>query len=313
MKRMSFILILASLAATVGCSKAPVPVPEQWPEPTAVSGTRALAEAVQFVALGPRDSGTPGAEKAAAYLEGKLKGLGLRTVVDAFEDITPAGTQSFRNVMGRLNGTRPETIILVSHYDTKSGISTNFVGANDSGSSTGLLLELARVLRDRQGGPTIEFLFTDGEECRVEYGPADGLHGSRRRALQLKESGEASVVRAVILLDMIGDRDLRVSVPRNCEPKLGVAVFAAAEALALRQHFTLADGGVLDDHVPFMQAGMPAVDLIDFAYGTGGRDNSYWHTPQDTADKLSAESLEIVGRVVMRLLKDGAGRAVKGP
>ncbi len=306
--RIILLFLLAGMAAAFGCSKTPVPVPTQWPEPTAVSGARALEEATQFVALGPRDSGTPGAEKAAAYLEGKLKGLGLRTVVDTFEDVTPAGTQTFRNVMGRLTGTQPETIILLSHYDTKSGISSNFVGANDSGSSTGLLLELARVLRERQGGPTLEFLFTDGEECRVAYGPIDGLHGSRRRARQLKESGEAAYVRAVIVLDMIGDRDLRVSVPRNCEPKLGVAVFTAAEALNLRQHFALADGAILDDHVPFWAAGMPAVNLIDFSYGTGGRDNSYWHTPQDTIDKLSAESLEIVGRVVVQLLKDGAGR-----
>jgi glutaminyl-peptide cyclotransferase len=267
-----------------------------------VIGARALEETARFVALGPRDSGTPGAERAAAYLADRLRELGLEARVDTFEAPTPDGRQTFRNVIGRLPGRTPETVILMSHYDTKSGIATNYVGANDSGSSTGLLLELARVLKERRGGPNLEFLFTDGEECRRQYGPHDGLTGSRRRAAQLKASGEAARVRAVILLDMIGDRNLKVTLPRNCDPRLSLAVFAAAEREGVREKFGLFDGAVLDDHVPFLEAGMPAVDLIDFQYGEGPGDNRYWHTAEDTMDKLSAESLQIVGRVVARML-----------
>ncbi len=296
-------LVLAGLGLVVtGCGK-DTPVCADWgPVPADVSGARALDEASRVVALGPRDSGTPGAEKAAAYLVGRLQALGIEARVDAFQEETPDGTQTFRNVIGRLPGRSAETVVLISHYDTKSGIATNFVGANDSGSSTGLLLELARVLKGRHGGPELEFLFTDGEECRREYGPRDGLVGSRRRAGQLKASGESARVRAVILLDMIGDRDLKVTLPRNGDPRLSLAVFAAAEQEGVRASFALADGAVLDDHVPFLDAGMPAVDLIDFQYGEGPGDNRYWHTAEDTMDKLSADSLGLVGRVVLRVL-----------
>ena len=299
-----FGVLLAGLAAGgAGCGKPARPPAEPWPEPSALSGSRALETTAAFVALGPRESGTPGSERAAAWLADRLKELGIEVRVDVFHAATPDGTQTFRNVIGRIPGAETGTVILVSHYDTKSGISPSFVGANDSGSSSGLLLELARVLRDKRGGPSIEFLFADGEECRRDYGRNDGLIGSRHRAEQLKESGEAARVGAVILLDMIGDRDLKVSLPRNGDPRLSLAVFQAAAAEGVRNRFRLSDGGVLDDHVPFLEAGMPAVDLIDFEYGEGPGDNRYWHTAQDTMDKLSAESLQAVGRVVVRMLR----------
>lgn len=291
------------LAAASGCGKPAPPIAASLPEPAAFDGGRALKEAVDFTALGPRVSGTPGAEAAAAYLAGRLRAAGVDVTVDAFQEVTPEGTTTFRNVIGRLPGSSPDKVILVSHYDTKAGI-PGFVGANDSGSSTGVLLELARLLAARRGGPELEFLFTDGEECRVAYGPADGLHGSRRRARQLQESGEAARVKAVILLDMIGDRDLRVTLPDNGDRALMLAVMKAAEAEGAAGRFSLLGGAMLDDHVPFLAAGMPAVDLIDFAYGEGYRDNRYWHTAQDTPDKLSAESLQTVGRVVLRMLRE---------
>lgn len=288
------------LVVACGCGKTEPPAPV-WPDPKAFSGALALEEATRFVQRGPRVSGTTGAEKAAAYLVDRLRGLGITAQVDAFEDATPTGTQTFRNVIGRLPGSLLETIVLISHYDTKTGIAHDFIGANDSGSSSGVLLELARVLREKKGGPAIEFLFTDGEECQVAYGPSDGLHGSRRRASELKRTGEAARVKAVILLDMVGDRNLKINLPRNGTPELALAVFKAAEAEGVRSYFGLGNGDVLDDHVPFLQAGMSAVNLIDFSYGEQG-DNRYWHTREDTVDKLSAESLEIVGRVVLRLL-----------
>jgi glutaminyl-peptide cyclotransferase len=202
--------------------------------------------------------------------------------------------------------TRPppgDWLVLLSHFDTKSGIHTNFLGANDGGSSTGLLLELARFLREHPPAScNILFGFVDGEECRVNFGPNDGLHGSRRLATRLVAGKRA--VRAVILLDMIGDRDLGVTLPSNGSPDLTLlALECARECGAQDSSFRLADGGILDDHQPFLDAGFPAVDLIDFAYGSAPGLNDYWHTPADTLDKLSPASLATVGRVATGMIR----------
>jgi glutaminyl-peptide cyclotransferase len=180
-----------------------------------------------------------------------------------------------------------------------------FEGANDSASSSGLLLELARVLQ--AAGPlpvNIGIAFFDGEECRHSYTAHDGLHGSRHAARALCLNRHVDQVRAVIILDMIGDRDLTVTIPRNSTSDLVARVFRAAAAEKVRTKFALMTGALLDDHQPFLEAGMPSLDLIDFEYGSAPGLNDYWHTPQDTLDKLSAESLGIVGRVVIRVLND---------
>ncbi|MEI6788350.1 MAG: M28 family metallopeptidase [bacterium] len=178
-----------------------------------------------------------------------------------------------------------------------------FVGANDSGSGVGVLLALAPILKSGTNErPSVMLAFLDGEECQVNYGPNDGLHGSRHLVAGLVASGRARAVRAMILLDMIGDRDLNVAIPRNGTPELISAVFKAAEANGTREKFSLSRQGVLDDHQPFLDVGMPAVDLIDFDYGSVPGANDYWHTPADTVDKLSPASLETVGRVVLRML-----------
>ena len=145
------------------------------------------------------------------------------------------------------------------------------------------------------------FGFLDGEECRVQYGPHDGLHGSRRLAAQL--AAEHRKVRAVILLDMIGDRDLTVTIPANGSSELTLLALQAAETAGVRNKFALADGQVLDDHQPFIEAGFPAVDLIDFIYGSAPGLNDYWHTPADTLDKISESSLTSVGQVVVEMLR----------
>ncbi|MCX7006757.1 MAG: M28 family peptidase [Kiritimatiellaeota bacterium] len=166
-----------------------------------------------------------------------------------------------------------------------------------------MLLELARLLKPGwRGAAEFWLAFLDGEECRVEYGPHDGLHGSRHLAQQLAAAGRTNDVRAVILLDMIGDRDLSVTLPPNGDARLTALVLDAATAEGARAKFGLAPGGILDDHQPFLDAGMPAVDLIDFLYGSAPGLNDYWHTAADTPDKLSAESLQTIGRVVLRVL-----------
>jgi glutaminyl-peptide cyclotransferase len=280
--------------------------------PAAFSGDRAFREVESFVALGPKVAGTDAARRVALHLRHRLEELGVAAEIDEFSEATPSGTNQFRNVIGRFPGSS-DLIILIAHYDTKGGIGERFVGANDSGSGVGVLLELARVLKagrtGRAGGdappvprPSVWIAFLDGEECRVAYGPSDGLHGSRRLARQASEAGGRTRVKAVILLDMVGDRDLTVTIPRNSTPELTRLAFEAAQAEGVRPAFSLYPGSILDDHVPFLSAGMPAIDLIDFEYGSGARKNDFWHTEKDTMDKLSAESLATVGRVVIRMV-----------
>ncbi|MDZ4198915.1 MAG: M28 family peptidase, partial [Kiritimatiellia bacterium] len=270
----------------------------------ALDGNRALSEVAAFVELGLRDAGTEGAARAAEYLRERLLALGVEARIDEFTEVTVTGQLPFRNVIGRLPGRGDGLIILGSHFDTKAGMGDGFQGANDSGSSTGLLLELARVLAAGPVmGPEIQFAFFDGEECQVAYGPNDGLHGSRKMARDLVASGRRSDVLAVLVLDMIGDRDLTVTLPRNATPRLLSLAFEAARAEEARRHFSLFRSEILDDHVPFLEQGMPAIVLIDFEYGHAPGLNDYWHTLEDSMDKLSAESLDIVGRVVLRMIR----------
>jgi len=268
-------------------------------------GAKAFAETEALVAIRPRDSGTGGARRAAVHLEGKLKALDYKTTVDTFSEETPSGKLFFNNVLGRLPGKTKRLIVIGSHFDTKAGISPDFQGANDSGSSSGVLLELARVLSEKAPLET-EFLiaFFDGEECLAEYGPTDGLHGSRRLARQILEGGGAEHVEAVIILDMIGDKDLNVTVPRNSSQELVKELFFAAHQQGARPTFSLGKGSVLDDHVPFMLAGMPAIDVIDFDFGSEPGLNDYWHTEEDSLDKLSVESLQTIGDTVLQMVEN---------
>jgi len=282
-------------------------------DPAKFDGQRALFEAQRVVALGARDAGTPGAKTAAEYLLRRLMTLGISAEIDVFSDMTPNGSTMFRNVVGTLPGTGSGLIILGSHYDTKSGI-PHFVGANDSGSSCGALIELGRALKEGPRiGPTVQLVFFDGEECMKSYGPIDGFHGSRRHAAQVVRSGQASNVLAMILLDMIGDKNLTVTLPRNSTPALLNATLQAAHAEHVREHFSLHPFGVGDDHVAFLDAGMPAIDLIDFDFGSMPGLNDYWHTSQDTMDKISADSLQTIGRVTLRVVNTLLRDASKPP
>jgi len=309
-------LLIAALLFVTGCRPAPSPkAPAFTPiAPRILNADNALAEARALVALGPRDAGTPGARQAAGHLLVRLQAAGAQATLDAFTDETPDGKITFWNVMGVIPAAGPDSprgreaakapwIFLGSHFDTKSGLGAGFEGANDSASSSGLLLELARVLQ--AAGPlpvNIGIAFFDGEECRRSYAAYDGLHGSVHAARALCLNRRVDQVRAVIILDMIGDKDLTVTIPRNSTSDLVVRVFRAAEEEKVRNLFELMPGSLLDDHQPFLEVGMPAIDLIDFKYGSAPGRNDYWHTPQDTLAKLSAESLGIVGRVVIRVL-----------
>lgn len=267
-----------------------------------VDGERAFQLARQLCTIGPRVSGTPGAKQAARFIADTARAYGCDPEIREWGETTPAGTVTFRNVLVRIPGTGRATVVLGSHYDTKYLPDfPDFVGANDSASSTGLLLEIIRTLADnRRRGPDLLCAFFDGEECRVSYGKGDGLHGSLRLAAEMAETGELARTRAMILLDMVGDRELTVTIPRDSDPALVRAVFAAAERQGTRSHFSFFRGNILDDHVPFQQRGVPAINLIDFEYGPANR---YWHTREDTLDKLSPKSLEIVGNVVVEVVR----------
>jgi glutaminyl-peptide cyclotransferase len=310
MKRAVWLL----LALAISCRREPSVARVGTSFPIESPGVQALSEAAAFAALGPKSAGTPGAARAVEHVRARLRALGVPSHVDAFTEMTPSGPLTFRNVIATIPGRGPGRVALLAHYDTKAGISDDFAGANDSASGVGLLLALAPVLqRGQEPKPTLLLGFLDGEECRIAYGPSDGLHGSRRLARQWRADGTAGDVRAVIVLDMIGDRDLSVTIPRNGTPALIAAVFRAAGAEGVRSRFGLAPGAILDDHQPFLDAGMPAVDVIDFEYGSAPGRNDYWHTPLDTVDKLSADSLGIVGRVALRVLNGISRERVSPP
>ena len=311
MNRTWAIWSLGAALGAGGCGEKPAavePEPEaaaaEAPARVAVSGAAALEEVRRFLAVGPRDSGTEGAEKAATYLVGRLKEIGVEAEIQEFRESSPKGETTFRNVLGRIPGTGGGIILFGAHYDTKSGIA-GFVGANDSGSGTGLLLELARGFSE--GAPhamEIRFAFFDGEECMEEYGPGDGFHGSEHLAGTMEADGSLKRIAAMILLDMVGDKNLTVTIPRNSTPWLTALAFEAARAEGTRKHFQLYPHPIGDDHVAFYRRGAPAVNLIDFEFGRGPGKNDYWHTAEDTLDKLSAESLGIVGRVAARMAEE---------
>lgn len=319
MQTRSAIWVVSGLLWAAGCGPraaetAPADEAGNVQARVAVSGEAALAEVRDFVALGNRDAGTEGAKNAAVHLFDRLRALGVEAEIQEFSEASPRGETVFRNVLGRIPGGDGKIVLLGSHYDTKTGIE-HFEGANDSGASTGLLLELARTLKaNGPHGAEIRFAFFDGEECMEHYGPRDGFHGSRHLAAALAADGSLTNVAAMILLDMVGDRDLTITIPRNSTPWLTALAFEAARAEGGRKHFGLFPGMISDDHEAFLALGVPAIDLIDFEYGSAPGKNDYWHTAEDAMDKLSAESLEIVGRVAARMAEEiarGAAGAEK--
>lgn len=265
-----------------------------------VSGERAVAHVRTLVGFGSRTPSSAGMEKAQSYIRKQLQRARVQVEEVSFAAATPRGTFRMTNFVAKIPGKRADIVILAGHYDTvDTRLIPKFVGANDGGSSTGLLLELARVLARRHNDLSVWVVFFDGEEALEQWGPRDGLYGSRYLADRWKGEGILQRIRAFILLDMIGDRDLRLRRELNSTPWLVDLVWRAAHELGHAAHFSDAPVVVEDDHLPFARAGVPVVDLIDFDYGPGNR---YWHSPQDTLDKVSARSLQVMGEVVLEAL-----------
>jgi len=256
-------------------------------------GAAAYRHVEKLVAIGPRPAGSAAAERTRRYIVGELKRAGVQARVLPFDSATPHGRLKMANVVGVLPGRRADVILIGGHYDTKLFREFRFVGANDAGSSTALLLELARVLARRTREFTYWVAFFDGEEARVNWTDDDSLYGSRRLAADLAR--EQRLPRAVIVADMIGDRDLNIRREGHSTPWLTDLIWAAARRLRYDAHFLPDTLVVEDDHAPFLRAGVPAALLIDFDYPP-------WHTANDTLDKVSADSLRVVGEVLLDAL-----------
>ena len=250
----------------------------------------------------PRDAGTIRGRIAANRILDEASAAGADVRRDAFKAQTPKGEKEFTNLYAEFKSSDPSArwVVLVSHYDTKSGVSSP--GANDGASTSGLLIGLANAFANwEQPKGNLMLVWADGEECMTSYGPNDGFWGSKRAAAYLEEKGYK--VQAVICLDMLGDKDLKISIPPNVSMDLAKKTVAAAKRLGLkRKQFARFDSVVLDDHVAFKDAGFKAIDLIDFEYGSKPGLNDYWHTSRDTQDKLSADSFLTVGRLVCEIL-----------
>jgi len=289
-----FLALLCS--ATISAETSPPAQIRIWQQ---LSGEKALAHVQRLVDIGPRPSGSEAIENSRRYIEEQLRNFGWQITRQAFTDETPRGKVQFVNLIARFSGhenTAP-LFLLCSHYDTKTFDAVTFVGANDGGSSTGLLLELARVIgQNPQLAAKIELVFFDGEEAYDHFSETDGLYGSRYFAKRL---GSTKQFRGGIVFDMVGDRSLDVTLPADSPSEMARDIFAAADALKLRKYFTYLDREMIDDHAPLNAVGIPSIDIIDFDY-------PWWHTGEDTIDKISAQSLQIVGAVALYYLSEFA-------
>ncbi len=279
-------------------------LPDTSGPPAHFNGQRAMQFVREVVGFGPRPVGSPGHRKLEDYLRAKLRGDNLEE--DAFTAATPQGNLPMRNFIAKFPGTRDGMIVVAGHYDTKP--LPNFVGANDGGSSTGLPLELANELaaemkNGKRAGYSVWVVWLDGEESIQQSNQMDfsnSMYGSQHLAAKWQNDGTAKNIKAFLLVDMIGDADLNVERDENSTPWLEDLIQQAARRLGYQSHFFRRSVGMEDDHTPFAKIGVPVADLIDFDYGYN---NVFWHTPEDTLDKLSPNSLEIVGSVVLETIR----------
>jgi len=283
-------MILAALVTAVSvsvCAEAPAPK---------FDGGRAYEDLRQLVAFGPRPAGSPALQQTRAYLAKQLRDAGLTAEEQPFDATTPIGPIHMVNVRATLPGRVQNAgrIVIGGHYDTKLFRDFPFVGASDGGSSAAFLLELARALKGRQNPLPIELLFLDGEEAVVEWTGNDHTYGSRYYVEDARRTGHLKDIRAFILVDMIGDRDLDIRREQYSTAWLTDAIWSAARRLK-RPEFLEETTPIEDDHQEFLKAGVPAVDIIDLDYAA-------WHRPEDRLDQVAAGSLQAVGDVLLAAL-----------
>jgi len=260
-------------------------------------GAAAYDFTATLVTFGPRPPASDAIRKTQDYIESQLKTFGCAVDEDAFNAQTPLGKVAMKNIIAKVPGTGPGIILLMTHYDTKR--LANFVGAEDGGSSAGLLLEMARLLCAKPKQPNYVWIdFLDGEETQAtfDWSDADSVYGSRELAARMALSGELKKIKALILADMVGQKDLHIWRDSSSPKWLTDLIWRTAGRLGYQDVFQSQETSTSDDHVPFLRRGVAAIDIIDLAdYQREG----YWHTPQDTMDKLSPRSLAIVGHVIL--------------
>ncbi len=280
-----------------GASSATANSTPSGPRPD-INGNHVMQYVKEVVAFGSRPPGGPGHAKLEQYILGKLNGVEVEQ--DKFTAQTPVGKFPMTNIIAKFPGKKDGIIVVAGHYDTLYS-QPKFVGANDGGSSTALLLALADQFRGKElDGYSVWLVWTDGEEAFVNWTDTDSVYGTRQLAQKWQQDGTAKKIRAFILVDMIGDADLDILKDTNSTPWLNDLVFQAASNLGYQSHFFQGSTAMGDDHIPFSKIGVPVVDLIDFTYGYN---NVFWHTPEDTVDKLSPQSLAITGDVVLETIR----------
>ena len=269
--------------------------------PPAFNANRAMQYVKEIVALGPRPIGSENHKKVEKYIVSHLKGDNVEQ--DAFDIHPTEGTFPVRNIIAKFPGTRDGIIVIASHYDTNWPLrNTSYIGANDGASSSALLLEIANQLRDKKlEGYSVWLVWDDAEESmKLPWDDPESLYGVRHLADKWQADGTLKKIKAFMLEDMIGDADLNVEHDTYSTPWLEDLIFKAATQLGYQSHFFARTMGVTDDHVPFVQHGVPSADLIDFNYGYN---DVFHHTTDDTVDKLSPKSLEIVGTVTLETVR----------
>jgi Zn-dependent M28 family amino/carboxypeptidase len=288
------LIFTVAVVLACACVSAQTPSSEQTNTTPKFDATRAFEHVERLVAIGPRPAGSAGIQTTRDYIKQQMQALGIATTEQPFEGQTPVGPVKMVNVIATIPGPGSGRLIFAGHYDTKLFDEFEFVGANDAGSSTAFLIELARVLKDRKNALTIELLFLDGEEAIGEWSTGN-THGSRHYVLNAaQDAASLKRIKALVLVDMIADRQLSIKREANSTPWLTDIIWSAARKLG-RAEFVEETTPIEDDHLPFLRAGIPAVDIIDLEY-------PYWHTAGDTLEHVSAQSMQAVGDVLLAAL-----------
>ncbi len=257
-------------------------------------GKLAFEHVVKQVDFGPRPSGSHANAETQDYIRTQLSADACTVETDAFNAQTPAGIIAMKNILVKIPGDKPGIILLGTHFDTKN--LDNFVGADDGGSSTAVMLELARLLCAQTGRYAVWIAFFDGEEAVQQWSDTDSRYGSREMAAKFAMSGDLPKIKAFLLADIVGSRLLRFKRELNSTKALTDMVWATAARLGYSAIFVNEAAAIEDDHLSFLKRGVPSVDVIDLEI-------PYWHTPMDTIDKISSKSLAITGHVFMESVK----------
>ncbi len=265
-------------------------------------GARAYEHVRHLVDLGSRPPASDGIHRAQAYIIAQLKSYGCQVEEHDFHGSTPLGDLAMKNIVVKIPGTSQGIVLYATHYDTVR--IPNFVGADDGGSGVGTMLELARLFCARKNSLNVWIVFFDGEEAQgrwtdsasVNWTDTNSTFGSREMAASMALSGDLKRVKAMILADMIGPANLKIKRDTNSTPWLTDLIWATAAKLGYENVFVSEKFPITgDDHLSFIRRGVAGCDLIDFSI-------PYWHTPQDTLDKIDAQSLAVVGHVLAETL-----------